>query len=267
MTVLPPPEKRTAGAATAAAAERVRVRILDRQEARGLGMNGLAFTVARTDAAEAGQVRLRLDYSQFAQAFGGAYGPRLRLMQMPSCALTTPSDPKCRTGVPVKAVNDAVARTLTADVEAAPASPAPASSAVAGTGQNATLLVAAADSGSSQGDYKATSLEPSATWKAGGSSGDFTWTYPMRVPPVPSGLTPNVEISYSSASVDGRTANANGQPSWVGEGFDLCRATSNGATSPARTTARPRTSGETRPVTNAGHMTTRPSPGTARAGS
>ncbi|MFV2179832.1 type IV secretion protein Rhs, partial [Actinomadura sp. LOL_011] len=43
----------------------------------------------------------------------------------------------------------------------------------------------------------------------------------MRVPSVPGGLTPKVEISYSSASVDGRTSNTNGQPSWVGQGFDL----------------------------------------------
>ncbi|WP_344905474.1 RHS repeat-associated core domain-containing protein [Actinomadura meridiana] len=216
--ILPPGEKRAARAVPAAG--RVRVQVLSRQEARNLGVNGLAFTVARTDATEPGRVRLRLNYSKFAQAFGGAYGPRLRLMRVPSCALTTPSDPRCGAAVPVDAVNDGVSRTLTADVEAAPVSRAGAS-ATGAAGQNVTLLVATAGSDSSQGDYKATSLEASATWKGGGNDGDFTWSYPMRVPPVPSGLTPNVEISYSSGSVDGRTANTNGQPSWIGEGFSM----------------------------------------------
>src|SRR5690606_34212352 len=73
----------------------------------------------------------------------------------------------------------------------------------------------------SQGDYKATSLSASATWKAGGNSGDFSWSYPMRVPPVPGELTPEVKLEYSSQSVDGRTSNTNNQPSWAGEGFDL----------------------------------------------
>ena len=193
-------------------ADRVRVQVLDQASSRSLGVDGVAFTVARTDADVPGRVKVRLDYSAFAQAFGGAYGARLRLTQLPQCALTTPDKPECRTGEPVTTDNDAASKTLTADIEAAP---------MTASGQNATLLVAASDSDSSQGDYKATSLEASATWDGGGNMGDFTWSYPMRVPPVPSGLAPEVEISYSSASVDGRTSNTNGQPSWVGEGFDL----------------------------------------------
>ncbi|WP_207936627.1 RHS repeat-associated core domain-containing protein [Actinomadura sp. KC216] len=183
-------------------------------------MAGPAFTVARTDATAPGRVRLRLDYSRFAQAFGGAYGTRLRLMRLPQCALTTPAAPGCRTPIPLDTTNNGEKKTLTAEVEAAPASPA-GSPAVAASRADATLLVAATDTGGSQGDYKATALSPSATWEAGGSGGDFTWSYPMRVPPVPGSLTPKVEISYSSGSVDGRTANTNSQPSWVGEGFDL----------------------------------------------
>ncbi|MFV2216743.1 RHS repeat-associated core domain-containing protein [Actinomadura sp. LOL_016] len=211
----------TEGARSAApAAGRVRVQVLDPGAARAAGVDGLAFTVARTDASAPGQVRLRLDYSKFEQAFGGAYGARLKLMRLPQCALVTPGKPECRTPVPLEASNNGEARTLTAEVEAAPATTS-GSPAVASQQGNATLLVAAAGSESSQGDYQATSLEASATWSAGGNSGGFSWSYPMRVPPVPSGLSPKVEISYSSASVDGRTANANGQPSWVGQGFDL----------------------------------------------
>ncbi|MFI0479651.1 RHS repeat-associated core domain-containing protein [Actinomadura sp. 9N215] len=185
-------------------------------------MDGLALTLARTDAATPGRVKVRLDYSTFTQAFGGSYGARLRLWRLPQCALTTPDRPECRTGTPVTAANDAATRTLTAEVEAAPAARASAGAAGAtAAGQDATVLVAAAGSDSSQGDYKATSLEASATWSGGGSTGDFTWSYPLRVPPVPAGLAPQIAISYSSSSVDGKTANTNGQPSWVGEGFDL----------------------------------------------
>ncbi len=216
--VLPPVEQRRSARAVAVA-ERVRVQVLDQASSQRLGVAGVAFTVARTDAAAPGRVKVRLDYSKFAQAFGGSYGARLHLEKLPQCALTTPDKPECRTGEPVTTDNDAAARTLTAEVEAAPAASSGARTAAAGP--NATLLVAAADSDSSQGDYKATSLAASATWKAGGNAGDFTWSYPMRVPPVPSGLTPKVAISYSSGSVDGRTSNTNGQPSWVGEGFDL----------------------------------------------
>ncbi|TDD89284.1 sugar-binding protein [Actinomadura darangshiensis] len=213
--VLPP--GRTLDAATPAAGK-VRIRVLGQQTTRSLGVDGLAFTVARTDAAAPGRVGVRLDYSKFAQAFGGAYGARLRLVQLPSCALTTPTMRECRTGKPVTASNNGAAKTLTADIEAVPAA---GSGSRAAAGENGTLLVATAGSEGSQGDYKATSLEASATWSAGGNTGDFTWSYPMRVPPVPGGMNPKVEISYSSGSVDGKTANTNGQPSWVGEGFDL----------------------------------------------
>ncbi|WP_146877315.1 hypothetical protein [Actinomadura madurae] len=208
--VLPPAEQ-PRSARTVPAAGRVRVQVLDRQTSHGLGVDGLALTVARTDAGTPGRVRVRLDYSTFAQAFGGAYGARLRLLQLPQCALSTLDKQECRTPKPVTARNDTAAKTLTADVEAVPS--AVSGSPAVASGQNATLLVAAADSGSSQGDYKATSLEASATWGAGGNSGDFGWSYPMRVPPVPGGLTPKVQLTYSSGSVDGKTANTNGQPS------------------------------------------------------
>ncbi|WP_339156513.1 RHS repeat-associated core domain-containing protein [Actinomadura luteofluorescens] len=217
--VLAPGKQPRSARTSTPAAGRVRVQVLDQQSSRNLGVDGLAFTVARTDAVTPGRVKVRLDYSQFEQAFGGAYGARLRLLELPQCALTTPAKPECHTGKPVSTGNGAAVKTLTAEVQAAPAGSSAGTSATSGPG--ATLLVATAGSDSSQGDYKATSLEASATWNAGGNTGDFGWSYPMRVPPVPGGLSPSVKISYSSGSVDGKTANTNGQPSWVGEGFDL----------------------------------------------
>lgn len=187
----------------------VKVQVLEHRQAEQMGVGTVAFTVARDDdAAALAPVTVRLDYSSFAQAFGGSYGSRLRLVQLPACALTTPAKSDCRTSKPLTTTNDTENGTLTAQIDAAPETAAP-------------VLAVAADGSGVQGDYKATSLSASATWKAGGNSGDFSWSYPMRVPPVPGGLVPPVELSYSSGSVDGRTGNTNGQPSWVGQGFDL----------------------------------------------
>ncbi|WP_433214577.1 RHS repeat-associated core domain-containing protein [Microtetraspora malaysiensis] len=192
-------------ATTLRPAGKVRVSVLDKTTATRAGLDGLVLTLGPADAAGAGRVGVRVDYSSFAQAYGGAYGSRLRLVRLPGCVLTTPDDPGCRTSTPLPAANDTAAGTLTAEVEAAPG----------------TVLMAAAGESGSQGDYKASSLSASATWEAGGNAGEFTWTYPMRVPPVPGGLKPEVELSYASGSVDGRTGNTNGQPSWVGQGFEL----------------------------------------------
>ncbi|MFE7657307.1 polymorphic toxin-type HINT domain-containing protein, partial [Streptomyces bottropensis] len=68
--------------------------------------------------------------------------------------------------------------------------------------------------------FKATPLASSGKWSAGGSSGAFTWSYPLTVPAAPAGPAPNVEFSYNSQTVDGRTAVASPQSSWIGEGWD-----------------------------------------------
>ncbi|QXJ24408.1 sugar-binding protein [Actinomadura graeca] len=182
---------------------RAKVAVLDRAAARRAGVDGLVFTLTPDGKAAAERVGVRVDYSAFAQAFGGSYGSRLRLVRLPVCALTTPAEPECQTSTPVATTNNGETRTLTADV----ATP--------------TVLAAVAAPEGSQGDFKATKLEASATWAVTGNTGDFTWTYPMRVPPVPGDLVPAVELGYSAQSVDGRTGNTNNQPSWAGEGFEF----------------------------------------------
>ncbi|MFC0109600.1 RHS repeat-associated core domain-containing protein [Kibdelosporangium aridum] len=71
------------------------------------------------------------------------------------------------------------------------------------------------------GTTAATSLAPSASWSVASHTGDFSWTYPMRVPPSPGGLMPQLALSYKSSEVDGRTSVTNNQPSWAGEGWSL----------------------------------------------
>jgi RHS repeat-associated protein len=71
------------------------------------------------------------------------------------------------------------------------------------------------------GTATATSLSPSASWSVATHTGDFTWSYPLRVPPAPGGLQPDLALSYRSSAVDGRTSATNNQPSWVGDGWSL----------------------------------------------
>lgn len=188
--------------------QRVQVKVLDQKAAHNAGVDGLLLTVAAAGVGT-GRVGVRVDYSQFMNAFGGSYGSRLRLVQLPACVLTTPERTECHKAVPVTAGgNNTEAKTVSGDI-AVEAANAP------------TVLAAAAGASSDKGDYKASSLSPSATWQVGIQTGDFSWSYPMRVPPVPGSLTPQVAVSYSSGSVDGRTSSTNNQPSWIGEGFDL----------------------------------------------
>ncbi|MFK4728106.1 RHS repeat-associated core domain-containing protein [Agromyces mediolanus] len=78
-----------------------------------------------------------------------------------------------------------------------------------------------ADVAGPRGDWSATSLSPTSTWSTSGATGGFAWSYPMRVPAVPAGPSPQLAISYSSATSDGRIPSANNQSGWVGEGFDV----------------------------------------------
>ena len=71
------------------------------------------------------------------------------------------------------------------------------------------------------GTNKATPLSPSATWDVSAQTGDFSWSYPLRVPPSAGQLDPKLSLNYASSSVDGRTSATNNQASWVGDGWDL----------------------------------------------
>jgi len=93
------------------------------------------------------------------------------------------------------------------------------------------------------GTYAATSLSPSGTWDVSAQTGDFSWSYPLRVPPAPGGLSPSLALSYTSSAVDGRTSSTNNQSSWIGDGWDLsqgfvertygaCASDTDGGTTP-----------------------------------
>ncbi|MEU3227537.1 hypothetical protein ABZ695_30805 [Streptomyces sp. NPDC006976] len=87
--------------------------------------------------------------------------------------------------------------------------------------QGTVLLAATAAESGPSGNFKATSLAPSASWAAGGSNGAFSWNYPIGVPDVPGGTAPDLKLAYSSQAVDGRTASTNNQANSIGDGWSM----------------------------------------------
>ncbi|MEK8106470.1 hypothetical protein NKG94_16840 [Micromonospora sp. M12] len=84
----------------------------------------------------------------------------------------------------------------------------------------ATVLAATAAASGPGGSYGATNLSATGSWSAGGSAGDFSWSYPMDLPASLGGPTPSIGLGYSSSSVDGRMVSTNNQATWVGDGWD-----------------------------------------------
>lgn len=195
-----------AAAGKGRAANSVTVEVLGQQEAAKFGVHGVVLKV--TGPLAGGRARIGVRYGAFASAYGGDWAGRLRLTALPRCALSDPTAAKCHKRTALESVNHRATQRVSAPVNFT-------------AGGQPMLLALAADSKSGAGDYKATPLAASSTWEAGGSSGSFTWSYPLRVPPSAAGPRPDLAISYDSGSVDGQTANSNNQGSQVGVGFDL----------------------------------------------
>nr|WP_221382037.1 polymorphic toxin-type HINT domain-containing protein [Actinoplanes polyasparticus] len=200
--------KAATGTATRAAAApaTMQVDVLDQEASARAGVRGLLFTASRADGATTtAPAAVTVDYRPFATAFGGDWANRLQLVKLPDCALSTPQKPQCA-GTPLPTRNNAKTKQVSAEVSL--------------TGSSQLLALSGAPSGST-GNFGATTLKSSGTWSAGGASGNFSWSFPMRVPPAMGGPEPTVELAYSSQSVDGRMAASNNQPSEIGEGFEM----------------------------------------------
>lgn len=220
---------------------KVTVKVASHSTATALGLNGTVLSVARADGREGtAQTRLTLDYSGFANAYGGDYASRLTLVRLPSCAITTPALKKCRTTTPVATTNDVAHHTLTTTA------PVSSSSITA-------FAATAAAASSGAGSYQATSLNPSAAWNAGGSSGDFTWSYPLSVPP-PTAVPPRTWRSPTTR----RASTADCRPPTTSRPGQARASTSPPPTSNAPTTPAMTTDRATR-TTSAGRTTTPPS--------
>ncbi|MQT02862.1 RHS repeat-associated core domain-containing protein [Streptomyces jumonjinensis] len=192
----------------ASAAGEATITVLDQRVTGKAGITGVLFTAA---AQHQGVADITVDYGSFASAVGGNWSARLGLVRLPACVLTSPEKAACRTATPVASTNDIVAEKVRARTTVAPRS-APMVMA---------LTASATSSTAGGGDLKATPLSASSSWEAGGSSGAFTWSYPITLPPAAAGPVPPLSLSYDSGSIDGRTANTNNQGSQIGEGFSL----------------------------------------------
>ncbi|MFE5709608.1 RHS repeat domain-containing protein [Streptomyces sp. NPDC056501] len=188
--------------------DKTRVRVLGRDTAKRLGIEGLVLAVEPLQKAT-GDVQVELDYNAFRDAYGGDWASRLRLKALPACALTTPDATGCTKSTDLPTVNDTETGKLSASV------------ALSATAGQATVLAAAAGASGASGDFGATSLAPSGSWSAGGSSGGFSWNYDVAVPDVPGDVSPKLSIGYSSTSIDGRTAATNNQPGGIGDGWTM----------------------------------------------
>jgi RHS repeat-associated protein len=194
----------------------VDVEVLDRAATPAGWRDGVVVRVAAGAASASSSaaapvkghpVRVAVDYRAFRYAYGAGWADRLVLWRLPDCARPAAPPAGCA-ATRLPSFNDPVAGTVSADVP------------LAGAGVPVELALAAAPDGAS-GDVSATPLAASGSWTSGGSTGDFTWSYPMRTPPSPGGPAPSIELAYSASSVDGRTQVSNNQPSWIGEGFDF----------------------------------------------
>lgn len=234
VTVAPAPDgaaaplTATEGSAGAAAVpttpSSVQVETADHAKAQAANVDGLLVGLSRADgAAEPGKAAVSLDYGSIAQAYGGGWASRLRLVAMPACALTTPQLAQCRTQQPLATANDPVSQKLTATVTL-PGTPPQSRSMMAapmavGASTMSSMAVAAVSGTSgSQGNYTATPLSASGSWAQSGS-GAFTYNYPITVPPSLGGSAPSVGLSYDSQSIDGENSSRNSQSSWLGDGW------------------------------------------------
>ncbi|MFF0597070.1 RHS repeat-associated core domain-containing protein [Streptomyces antibioticus] len=208
------------------------VQTLDRKTTKTLGVDGVVLAVRGVGGQGKARTSVEIDTSGFQHMYGGDWGSRLVVRQLPLCALTSPTTKGCGAATDLPSVADpksgrlSVEFTLAAqpDSGAAPVHKAesgqPSASGMSAAEGTVLLAVTAAASGAS-GDFKASSLAPSASWSAGGSNGGFSWTYDLATPEVPGGLEPDLGLSYSSQAVDGRTAATNNQADWIGDGWSL----------------------------------------------
>ncbi|MGA5822743.1 RHS repeat-associated core domain-containing protein [Kitasatospora sp. NPDC094028] len=219
-------------------AHTVTVEVTGQEKGKAAGVGGplIALTDAEAPAADGGRgAVVTLDLKSLEAA---GWSDRAALVALPSCALTTPEKPECRTQTPVSAKVDGRG-SVTADVVLPPRTApqqgqngavkasfagAPSGRAVAaadqgGSGSGSVVLSAAPSPSGALGDYRATSLSSSSSWTSGANTGGFSYGYPISVPPSLGGAAPAVALGYNSADVDGKTSASNAQPSWVGDGW------------------------------------------------
>lgn len=202
----------------------VSVSVLAHGAATAAGIDGVIATLTPVGS---GSTRVGLNYSSFAQVYGGNYGLGLRLVQLPACALTTPAVAACRVQTPLAQGQNDASSQLVSGVVTFPSAAIGSAQAQASSKPAATVIAAvpadggsgSADGGGPAGQYGATTLKAEGSWAEGGDTGGFTYSYPIAVPPATSKLAPDIDLSYNSEGTDGQTASSQAQANWIGDGW------------------------------------------------
>ncbi|MDH6117296.1 RHS repeat-associated protein [Kitasatospora sp. GAS204A] len=214
-------------AGSSVAGQSVQVDVADPKSTAKAGISGLAVTLTRSGQGDPGAVQVGIDASGLDSAFGANWAERAHLVLLPGCAVTDPQAAGCQKQTPLASQYDPASKKITADVTLPAANGGAAqprsmalNSAASSSSPSSTTVGVVSGSSSGTGTYSATSLNPSQAWTGGGSSGSFTYSYPVQAPPALGGSAPTVQLSYDSSSVDGKTSSTNSQASWIGDGWD-----------------------------------------------
>jgi RHS repeat-associated protein len=203
---------------TVPAPGQVTVAVQSRAATHAAGVSGVLMRVTGAP----GSAVVRLDYTKFARNYGGSWASRLKFVEMPACSLTTPAAAGCRRQTPLTGGNNgttSVWAQLSLGSVPAPEMPGaqPSLSALLPEADKNVVLASISTPGGSQGTYAATSLNPEGTWAV--QQGNFSYDYPIAVPPSLGGQAPDVALSYSSETIDGESSAQNPQGTQIGDGW------------------------------------------------
>jgi RHS repeat-associated protein len=199
-----------AGSATAKAVapqpvQSVTATVLDQNAASQHGLSGLVLQLARTDKVDAtAPVAVRIPNTLLNGLYGADFAARARWVQMSADAAAGDQSKQAAVATTLDTADDALI--VTPQVAGTAILLAPMATPVSSTGT---------------GSFSATSLKPASSWDVSAQTGDFSWSYPMAVPPAAAGPAPALNLTYDSQSVDGETGSSNNQPSAVGDGWSL----------------------------------------------
>jgi RHS repeat-associated protein len=233
--------------------DRLSIEVVDEDVAERAGVSGFVFGVSGFDGVEGDDddgegralpVELSTDYSGFADAFGGGYAGRLRVVALPDCVLADPLPDGCPTaGVPVPTRNDREHDELVAEVDdlaglategvrvGTPLGPAgdtgdradaadtDTDTDFAAAGTSGALFAVTAGVTSEEGTWAATPLSTAGKWQVGTGSGEFSYGYDFDIPAPAGGSAPPLSMAYSSGAIDGLTTSSNTQAPPTGLGW------------------------------------------------
>ncbi|MCW2541934.1 MAG: hypothetical protein JWN95_3659, partial [Frankiales bacterium] len=187
-------------------------------QAKTHGLTGPTFRLRSAQAITG--VSIAVDPALLNSVYGANYAARVHWATVPDATgtVTAPAKPLALTTTP----STTAFASPSAPVTSMPSSPS------ATTNLTSTPMLLTALSGATASDgtgsFAATSLTPASSWQVSTQTGDFAWSYPVRVPPTAAGPSPDIAFNYSSGSVDGETGSTNNQPGSIGDGWSMSGA-------------------------------------------